>query len=100
MYVTSGNGNSHDANDADYVLEERRANRVHPILRKIVSEIGPTKRRMALVLGDASLIQTRFLLNEALFRKVVVVDYSCHLLDDEIIPMDDPRLVRELSQYR
>lgn len=85
--------------DASIVIVERRLNQVHKILRNTVSHINPARRNAALILGDASLVQSRFLLSDAGFRKVVNVDADHHLLDNEVVSITDSRLLRILSRF-
>lgn len=79
------------------ILVERQQG-VHPRLINLVSSLVGT-RDAALLLGDASLVQARYLLDDARFAKVVDVDASPSLLDDEVPNESNQRLERILTSF-
>ena len=80
------------------ILAERRRGGQEPMLVKALDNYGG-KRENALILGDASLVQSNYLLEEQNFGHVVDVDSSPTLLDDVIVKKDDPRLERVLKTF-
>ncbi|MDB5188519.1 MAG: hypothetical protein JWM92_117 [Candidatus Nomurabacteria bacterium] len=57
-------------------------------------------RNKALVLGDVSLIQSKYLLESANFSNVTVVDANQALFDEEVIPISDDRLERVQMEFQ
>jgi len=80
------------------ILSERENGAVHkPMIRGLSHFEG--QKNAALILGDASLVQSKYLLDTAGFARVVDVDSSPTLLDDDIISLDDTRLTRVLLPF-
>lgn len=81
------------------ILKEREyPDKREAMLQEILLEYKG-ERDNALILGDASLVQSNFLLNEEGFEKVTNVDSSPSLMDDDIIKISDQRLERVLKQF-
>ncbi len=79
------------------ILKERESGRVQPMMintSRLVSQ-----KQNALILGDACLVNSNYLLNEAGFSCVINVDTSISLLDNDIISLDDKRLERIVSSF-
>jgi SAM-dependent methyltransferase len=77
------------------ILAERGREPAHTIMKKALLLLERPKND-ALILGDASLIQSRHLIEEAGFKSVVDVDISPSLLDDFY---EHERLKKELSAF-
>jgi hypothetical protein len=80
------------------ILAERKYNYVHSVMIDSVERYIPV-RKNALLLGDASLIQSKYLLDIGKFSHVTNVDCSPTLLDDEIISLSDKRLERVVETF-
>lgn len=80
------------------ILSERERKGYEPMLEKALGEYAG-ERENALILGDASLVQADFLLEQHNFAHVVDVDSSPTLLDDVIVKRDDTRLERVVSTF-
>jgi hypothetical protein len=81
------------------ILKERENAHIQPLLMATVKKINPNQRHSALVLGDASLVYVKYLLDIARFKHVVDVDASPSLMDDEFGLGADIRLKRVQSPF-
>ena len=82
----------------DAILKERENKSIDPFLKEILLSYKG-ERKNALLLGDASLVQSNWFLNDQGFEHVVDVDSSPSLLDDEIVPLSDTRLERVMTTF-
>jgi len=65
------------------ILAEREKNKIHHYLITALQFVK--EKDSALILGDASLIQTKYLIEEAGFKQVIDVDSSPSILDNGIL---------------
>lgn len=82
----------------ELVRKERELGEVHERMLLALQYVQG-KRDAALVLGDASKIQAKYLLEQADFGSVIDVDISPSLVDDEVIPLSEGRLKRIVSPF-
>lgn len=83
---------------AELVRKERELGEVHERMLLALQYVQG-KRDAALVLGDASKVQVKYLLGEAGFGVVTDVDISPSLVDDEVVPLSEARLKRIVSPF-
>jgi SAM-dependent methyltransferase len=93
-------GNTFENTDPwrEAILVERKHLHMEKMLKHILDSYEG-ERKNALVLGDASLVQSLLLLEKQKFEHIVDVDSSPSLMDDDIISINDPRLERVLSDF-
>jgi hypothetical protein len=80
------------------ILAERKNRSMEKMLENTLASYEGD-RKNALILGDASLVQSHLLLEEQNFKHVVDVDSSPSLMDDDIVPVADLRLERIVSEF-
>lgn len=79
------------------ILEERKHIYLDPLLEQVLENYEGSKDT-ALVLGDASLVQSSLLCKKG-FKHIVDVDSSPSLMDDDIVSITDHRVERVLSEF-
>lgn len=80
------------------ILKEREIARISKTLKSALSKYEGDHKN-ALILGDASLVQSRFFLEEEKFEHVVNVDSSPSIMDNEIVSIQDQRLERFQKEF-
>ncbi|MGA3193232.1 MAG: hypothetical protein ABSD73_12160 [Candidatus Bathyarchaeia archaeon] len=80
------------------ILTERKSNKIHEPMKKALSYTNG-HRNNALILGDASLVQSKYLIEVEKFSRVVDVDISPALLDDGPVGRNDQRLERVVKPF-
>ena len=79
------------------ILAERKSGVVQSEMIESLSFLQED-RNSSLILGDACMINSKYLLDNG-FNSVVDVDSSPLLLDDEIVPVNDTRLNRVVLKF-
>ncbi len=82
----------------ELVRRERELGEVHERMLLALQYVKG-ERDAALVLGDASKVQAKYLLEQAGFGLVTDVDISPSLGDDEVVPLSEERLKRIVSPF-
>lgn len=80
------------------ILSERQKGETYKSMLRALKYVGEVRDR-ALVLGDASLIQSKYLVEGAGFKHVVDVDSSPSIMDDDVISKDDTRVERIVQTF-
>ncbi len=83
---------------AELVRRERELGEVHQRMLLALQYVKG-ERDAALVLGDASKVQAKYLLEQAGFGLVTDVDISPSLEDNEVVPLSEERLRRIVSPF-
>lgn len=82
------------------ILKERENGKIHPYMLFGLKHVKNTAESNALVLGDASLIQCRYLLEISHFNHVTDVDLSPTLLDDGVLSqLTESKITRTVSRF-